>query len=99
METQNSISMDRGKGSKHYFFSFFSNYRKNKKTIWELTNSQGNRIHGFQNVVSLGIDHFKGPFKELKKVKMDVILIKFSLYMILIDEYENEYMYHEITKE
>jgi hypothetical protein len=60
---------------------------------------QGNYVHGFHNLAALGVDHFKGLFKEPDKINMDVILKQISLFPQLIEEEENGNMYKEISKE
>jgi hypothetical protein len=49
--------------------------------------------------VALGVNHFKGLFKELDQIKMDAMLKQIIFFLRLIDEEENDDQYREISKE
>lgn len=43
-------------------------------SIWDLEDDDKNLVLGFKNISSLGLNHFKGIFKELEHIRMDYVL-------------------------
>jgi hypothetical protein len=81
------------------FFQNFSNHRKRINTIWEMTNTEGNKVRGFKELADLGIQHFKGIFEEPTSANIGEILRVISLFPRLVNEEDNERMFMSVTKE
>jgi hypothetical protein len=53
-------------------------------------------VRGFKNLTSIGVNHFKGLFKETKHIIMDSILKKLMYLANLLDKETNVELFHEI---
>jgi hypothetical protein len=89
LASENSCLMDLIWGSEHQFFQKLVNHIWNFNTIFELNHSKRNKVHGFQDLVALTIDHFNNLFKEPLKANMAKILKQLSLFPHLIEEEDN----------
>ena len=46
-----------------HFFHKTSNFGKSINSIWELKDSSGSTVHGFQILANLSVQHFSSIFK------------------------------------
>jgi hypothetical protein len=87
-----------GDQNTHYFHKF-SNFRKSKKTIWELKDHDGNSVKGFKGPIKLGVQHFQHIYKEPVKENIGEIMKVVSYFPRMIEEEKNKSLFRVATKE
>jgi hypothetical protein len=81
------------------FFHNYARFRESQNTNWELSNREGEKVQGFQELAELGVQYFNDIFREPERENIGEIIRVVAYFPRMVDEEDNENLYKAVSRE